>query len=124
MRTSATCRGRRSISRPMSRERGRRSCRGSRRWRMLDSASRERGAAEPPRSPGAVLTSDQMAAYRKQGWLLARGFIAPAGVDALARWTDELAARPEEPGKHMVYRVPSRIDGHWRVIQRIESMCP
>jgi 2-aminoethylphosphonate dioxygenase len=91
---------------------------------MLDTASRKRGVADQPRSPGAVLAADQMAAYHKQGWLLARGFVAPAEVDALARWTEELAARPEERGKHMVYREPSLIDAERRVIQRIEDFCP
>ena len=91
---------------------------------MLDSTSRDRGGADQARSLNAVLTADQMAAYRKQGWLLARGFIAPAEVGALARWTEELAAWPEEPGKHMVYREPSLIDARRRVIQRIENFCP
>jgi len=91
---------------------------------MLDATSHERGGSDPPRSPSAVLTAQQMAAYQRQGWLLARGFIGPAEVEALARWTDELAARPEVPGAHMVYREPSLIDKAQRVIQRIENFCP
>ncbi len=91
---------------------------------MLDMTSRDRGGDDPSRSPSAVLTAPQMAAYRKQGWLLARGFITPAEVDALARWTDDLAKRPEVPGAHMVYREPSLIDARQRVIQRIENFCP
>lgn len=91
---------------------------------MLDTTSRDRGGANRSRSRNAVLAADQMVEYRKHGWLLARGFIAPAEVDALARWTDELAARPEEAGKHMVYREPSLVDADRRVIQRIENFCP
>src|SRR5260221_3968186 len=103
----------------MWRARDVRSCRGSRRWRMLDITSRDRSGADPSRSPSAVLSAHQMAAYRKQGWLLARGFIAPAAVDALARWTEELAARHAEPGQHIGYREPSLIEAERRLIQRI-----
>jgi hypothetical protein len=91
---------------------------------MLDIASRENGAAETCKSPYPVLTAEEMAIYREKGWLLACGFFAPAEVEALARWTDELAARPEEPGAHMVYREPSLRDPSMRVIQRIEYFCP
>ena len=91
---------------------------------MLDFTSRKHGAVAASSAPSAVLTAQAMAAYGEQGWLLARGFVAPAEVEALARWTDELAARPEEPGKHMVYREPSLTDAGLRVIQRIENFCP
>lgn len=91
---------------------------------MLDITIREHRAVEPSESPSPVLTAQQLAAYREKGWLLARGFVAPLEVEALARWTDELAARPEEPGKHMVYCEPSLLDASRRVIQRIENFCP
>jgi hypothetical protein len=91
---------------------------------MLDISSHDRRGTDPTGSPGVVLTSHQLAAYRKQGWLLARGFIAPAEVDALVRWTEELATRAEAPGTHMVYREPSLLDKEQRVIQRIENFCP
>jgi ectoine hydroxylase-related dioxygenase (phytanoyl-CoA dioxygenase family) len=90
---------------------------------MLETTGRERGDSHPSHS-SAVLTAQQMAAYQRQGWLLARGFIDPAEVEAISRWTDELAARPEVPGAHMVYREPSLIDATQRVIQRIENFCP
>ena len=91
---------------------------------MLDILTREHSHAEPSKSPYPVLTEEQMAIYRERGWLLARCFVAPLEVDALARWTDELVARPEEPGKHMVYGEPSLRDAGTRVIQRIEDFCP
>src|SRR5262245_21132220 len=91
---------------------------------MLDITTREHRAEEPAKSPSPVLTAEQLAIYREKGWLLARGFVAPLEVEALARWTDELAARPEEPGKHMVYREPSLREPRMRVIQRIENFCP
>jgi len=91
---------------------------------MLDFTTRDHRAAEPSKSPYQVLTTEQMAIHREKGWLLARDFIAPLEVEALARWTDELVARPEEPGKHMVYGEPSLRDAGIRVIQRIENFCP
>jgi len=91
---------------------------------MLDITTSEHIAAEPCRLPYPVLTAEQMAVYCEKGWLLARGFVAPSEVEALARWTDELVARPEEPGKHMVYREPSLREPGMRVIQRIENFCP
>src|SRR5512138_1186271 len=91
---------------------------------MLDITTRVYGAAEQSSAPRPVLTEEQVATYREQGWLLARGFVAPPEVEALARWTDELVARPEEPGKHMVYHEQSLADPERRVIQRIENFCP
>jgi ectoine hydroxylase-related dioxygenase (phytanoyl-CoA dioxygenase family) len=91
---------------------------------MLDTTSHERSRGDASRSPTAVLTAQQMAAYQRRGWLLARGFIEIAEVEALSQWTEELAARPEVPGAHMVYREPSLIDKTQRVIQRIENFCP
>jgi hypothetical protein len=91
---------------------------------MLDITTRERRAAEPSASLSPILAAEQMATYRDKGWLLARGFVTAPEVEALARWTDEMVSRPEEPGKHMVYREPSLQAPGVRVIQRIENFCP
>jgi 2-aminoethylphosphonate dioxygenase len=91
---------------------------------MLDIPTRENIAAGPSKSPSPVLTAQQLAAYCEKGWLLCRGFVDSPEVEALARWTDELVAQPEEPGKHMVYREPSLREPGMRVIQRIENFCP
>ncbi len=66
----------------------------------------------------------QMAEYRRMGWVVARGFFPPAEAQAIAAWTDELTARPEVPGEHMVYREDSLTEAGRRVIQRIENFCP
>jgi 2-aminoethylphosphonate dioxygenase len=73
---------------------------------------------------GGPLAADQLVTYRRSGWLLVRGFVSKPEVDAIARWTDDLLALPEEPGKHMAYyeSKPSK-DGE-RLIQRIENFCP
>src|SRR5262245_58310278 len=91
---------------------------------MLDITTRAHRAEESAKSTSPVLTAEQMAIYREKGWLLARGFVGPLEVEALSRWTDELVGRPEEPGKHMVYREASLRDPSMRVIQRIENFCP
>jgi len=78
---------------------------------------------EAPDQLAMVLTSQQVASYCEQGWVLVREFVSPE-IEVLARWTDELAAWPEEPGKHMVYHEPSLADSGVQVIQRIENFCP
>jgi hypothetical protein len=74
-------------------------------------------------TPSGPLTVHQLAAYRASGWLLVCGFCPPAEVAGLARWSDELVAMPEVPGKQMVYREASLIDPGTPVIQRIENFC-
>jgi hypothetical protein len=87
---------------------------------MLDLALAGRGI---DRAVSRPLSPPQLAQYGRSGWLLARGFLAPSEVAYVARWTDELARLPEEPGRHMVYREPSLVGGG-PVIQRIENFCP
>jgi hypothetical protein len=86
---------------------------------MLELARSRRGADRVAPRP---LSPRKVADYGRSGWLLARSFLAPFEVAAVARWTDELARLPEEPGRHMVYREPSLVDGG-QVIQRIENFC-
>ncbi|MGH7072258.1 MAG: phytanoyl-CoA dioxygenase family protein [Acetobacteraceae bacterium] len=82
-------------------------------------------ATDDPADPvEGLLTADEIARYERRGWLIARGFFDASDVAALARWTDELAAAPEEPGRHMVYHEPSLHDPARQVIQRIENFCP
>jgi len=88
---------------------------------MLDIPDRQGGATA---TSLPALTAEQVAAYREQGWLLARNFIAAEEVEALARWTDELTGQPEEPGRQMVYGEASLIDASTRIIQRMENFCP
>ena len=91
---------------------------------MLDSAAAPPRAAVRAASSQRPLSSRHLAAYRRTGWVLARGFCTPSEVVALSRWTDALAALPEEAGRHMVYRETSLVDAGRQVIQRIENFCP
>jgi len=72
------------------------------------------------RNPGA----DECARMQRDGFLVVRAFFARHEVRELLRWTEELAAAPEAPGRHWVYREDSRTESGRRVIQRIENFCP
>jgi 2-aminoethylphosphonate dioxygenase len=61
-------------------------------------------------------------AYRAAGWVLMRRFFSARQIERMARWTDELLALPEEPGKHMVYWETS-LAGQ-RIVQRVEDFVP
>ena len=70
------------------------------------------------------LSTDDVAHYARTGWVAARGFYSPEEAQAISRWTNELVAAPEVPGRHMVYREDSLLRSGERVIQRIENFCP
>src|SRR3712207_1383057 len=74
--------------------------------------------------PDAPLEGKALAHFERTGWLAARGFFSAEEVAMISAWTDELLATPEVPGKHMVYREDSLLDGKPRVVQRIENFCP
>lgn len=66
----------------------------------------------------------QRADMDRDGFLVVRGLFTPAEAADLLRWTEELVAAPEVPGRHWVYREASLTDPDQRVIQRIENFCP
>jgi hypothetical protein len=70
----------------------------------------------------ALLSPAGIAAYHAAGWVLARGFFSAREIERMARWSDELLALPEAPGRHMVYWEES-LAGR-RVVQRIENFVP
>jgi hypothetical protein len=72
-------------------------------------------------SDGGLADSD-LAHFRQKGWVMARGFFSANGAESLARWTGEIEALPEVPGRHMVYWEQAG-DGR-RILQRIENFCP
>ena len=78
-------------------------------------------ASEPVTGP---LGADDLARYAETGWLAAQGFFTAAEAAEISDWTDELLARPETPGREMVYHEASLIDPAAKVIQRIENFCP
>ena len=48
-------------------------------------------------------TAAELARFDQDGFLVLRGFLGPPEVGDLQRWTEEIAAQPEIPGRHMVY---------------------
>ncbi len=76
-------------------------------------------------APARLLLADaQHAHYAAHGWAAAPGFFSAAEAAEIAGWTDELTARPEKAGAHMVYWEASLKDPAARVRQRIEDFCP
>lgn len=71
-----------------------------------------------PMEAGPLSAADA-AHYAETGWVAARGFYSPEEAAAISRWTDELVAAPEVPGRHMVYREDSLL----RSGERVRS-CP
>jgi hypothetical protein len=71
-----------------------------------------------------ILSERQIEDFRRDGYLAVPGaFDANDGV-ALARWTTEIAERPEESGKHWVYHEISQTDPGADLICRIEKVAP
>ncbi len=70
------------------------------------------------------LTTDQVTAFRRTGWVAARAFFTPQEAAEIGAWTDELLTLPEVPGEHMVYYEASLKDPNAKVVQRIENFCP
>jgi hypothetical protein len=68
-----------------------------------------------------MLDAAAAAHWRRHGWVWLRGFLGAPEVESLARWTDELAAWPEAPGKWMRYYERA---GEGRMLARIENFVP
>jgi 2-aminoethylphosphonate dioxygenase len=66
----------------------------------------------------------ELASFERDGFLLTRDFLDPGLLAYVQRWTDEIAAAPEVPGRHMVYYEDSLIVPGERIVQRIENFCP
>ena len=63
-------------------------------------------------------------AMDRDGYLVVRQFFSPSETQDLLRWTEEISAAPELPGRHMVYYEDSLTEPGRRVVQRIENFCP
>jgi len=70
------------------------------------------------------LNQNQIEKFRDLGYLTLRGAYTPDQAELLQNWAQELADRPEEPGKHWVYHETSLKDGQSDLINRIENMTP
>lgn len=70
-----------------------------------------------------VLNDQQIEQFHRDGFLVVRAMYSGREVADISRWTDEIAARPEVPGKIMMYFENSRQDGS-RILCRIENFVP
>ncbi len=75
-------------------------------------------------SDSGILTAEQMAAFRHEGFVFVPGFYDPSQIARITWWTDEILNWPERQGRHMVYYEDSLKRPRRRVIQRIENFVP
>jgi len=81
-------------------------------------------ALDAIKGAGARLPSEaEVAAMRRDGYLIVRNFYAPSETEALVALTGEIAAAPEVVGGQMVYYEDSLVEPGRRVVQRIEDFC-
>ena len=71
-----------------------------------------------------ALTARDASAFQRNGFLLVRSFLNREQLAEVRRWTNEIAAEPEIPGRQMVYYEDSLIEPDRRIVQRIENFCP
>lgn len=71
-----------------------------------------------------TLSENDLAQFEEDGWLIVRHAFDAAEMAQIQAWTDEMVARPEEPGKHWVYHEKSLQDERSDLINRIENMAP
>ncbi len=70
------------------------------------------------------LSEERRLAWERDGFLVVPGLFDRDPIARVRRWTEELAAWPEVPGRHMVYHESSLIEPGKRLIQRIENFYP
>ncbi|HKX55073.1 MAG TPA: phytanoyl-CoA dioxygenase family protein [Xanthomonadales bacterium] len=70
-----------------------------------------------------VLSQEQIESFHRDGFVLVRGLYSDQEIRQISDWTDEVAAYPETPGKHMMYFETSQADGA-RILCRIENFVP
>ncbi len=70
------------------------------------------------------LTDERIEAFRRDGFVFVPGFFGAAEMDRITGWIDEVAAWPEAPGRHMIYREDSLTAPGRRIVQRIEDVTP
>ncbi len=69
------------------------------------------------------LGPDHLAAFRRDGFVVMRGYFTAAEMRDITAWTDACAALPEVPGTYMMYFENSLRDGS-RILNRLENFAP
>ncbi|MCC7017654.1 MAG: phytanoyl-CoA dioxygenase family protein [Rhodospirillales bacterium] len=71
-----------------------------------------------------VLPQDQIDVFYNTGSLIVRGAFSPEEAKLIQKWTDELAALPEAPGRQWVFHEKSLKDPGQKLVSRIEYIHP
>lgn len=70
------------------------------------------------------LTDEQIAAFKRDGFVIVRGMFTADEIEQMTAWTDEVESFPEIPGKYMMYFEQSlNVDGE-RLLNRMENFSP
>jgi len=90
----------------------------------VPSASAVFTEANPRMTTHRHFTDVELAAWRRDGFIVVRGLLGAAEIAEVTRWADALQAWPETPGKHMKYFDGSLAEPGARLLNRIENFCP
>ena len=71
-----------------------------------------------------MLDAPAMQHWRRHGWVWLRDVLDQREVAELTRWTDEIAALPETPGKWMRYYERRKSAPDVKMLARIENFVP
>ncbi|MSO77461.1 MAG: phytanoyl-CoA dioxygenase family protein [Alphaproteobacteria bacterium] len=74
--------------------------------------------------PTPQLTDAEIRDYERDGYVLVRRAFDAQAMVRITLWTDEIAAWPEQSGRHWVYHETSRLDSSRQLIARIEHIAP
>jgi hypothetical protein len=77
-------------------------------------------SASAPVTPDFDLDRER---FERDGFLVLRRLFNAEEMARLSTWTDEVAAWPEVPGRHMVYYEDDRAHAGRRILSRIENYC-
>ncbi len=69
-------------------------------------------------------SSDQLDAFRRDGFVVVPGLFDGATMERMSSWTDELQASPELPGASMKYFENDLLHSGERVLSRVENFAP
>jgi len=68
-----------------------------------------------------LLSNKQLQVYEKDGLLLLEKFYSKEEIVEIEKWTNEIASKPETPGKQMMYFEKSLRDPSKRILNRVEN---
>ncbi len=71
-----------------------------------------------------ILTAEQVAEFRRDGFLIARNLFCTEEMREITAWTDEVGAWPETADRHMMYFETSLKSDGARLLNRLENFYP